>query len=624
MFKLKPLINFFIRKPLIIPLIYSKYPSFSSQMDMKSSNPATSLKRKHSELSENSDFNDSQSQEPEKNSPNIKENNEKRLCLQGLDTFSDEKKLLKFIKSTFPAEIKFEGLIKKKGKSFAFLLFETIEDRKSFEEFLAEKKPVFKNKKLQAKPMKPNSSQTFKKIHSIDKEIAQNANKIIVPKAQDIEKELAISIQQRVCPLWKTPYAEQVAIKKNALLDILKLVNTRAKSNIKPEESLPAWAQQEKCCEMSDFIESDCDRIFNYRNKAEFTIGKNHEGLINVGFNRGNFNKGIMWVEEAAHCPITSKESLILCKTLQDFIRENQEKLPVFDRFSHEGFWRNLVIRQSDETREILLSLVVCAREIPVEELETVQKQLKSLFLSVNLENSYKIVGILMLFHNEVSDNIPYNCENVVIFGQNFYHERLLGKIFKISPDSFLQVNTPQAEKLYSLIGKLAEIDEKTVFLDICSGIGTIGLTIADKAQRILAIEMVKAACEDAEINAQANNMQNFECHCAKVEDILDETLKPFIGKSKFVAVVDPPRAGLHNSVVKKLRTCKGLDKLVYVSCNPTAMVDNLMALCLPAGKNRKGPAFSPIKAFGVDLFPLTEHYECVVLLERLYNDENI
>ena len=89
---------------------------------------------------------------------------------------------------------------------------------------------------------------------------------------------------------------------------------------------------------------------------------------------------------------------------------------------------------------------------------------------------------------------------------------------------------------------------------------------------------------------------------------------------AEIVGVLDPPRAGLHGSVVKKLRTCKGLDKLVYVSCNPQGMVDNLLELCLPANKKRKGPAFSPIKCFGVDLFPLTEHFECVMVLERLYD----
>lgn len=100
---------------------------------------------------------------------------------------------------------------------------------------------------------------------------------------------------------------------------------------------------------------------------------------------------------------------------------------------------------------------------------------------------------------------------------------------------------------------------------------------------------------------------------------MIEDLIKPFIGLKKIVGVVDPPRAGLHGTVLKRLRTCKGLDNLIYVSCNPNAMVENLMGLCLPSNKNRKGPPFTPIKCFGVDLFPQTEHYECVMVLKRLY-----
>ena len=590
------------------------------------------LKRTFSELSEHSNnsekkkenvLNNDKKSEKSLKSQKSDEQNSKEVCLQGLDTFADDKKFLKYLKSNFPSDIKLEGVIKKKGKTFGFILFESLEDKSKFEKYLTTNKITVKNKKLTLKPAKSNAYHVFKKIHVLEEEIEQNTRKIIIPKKQDIEDELAISIQKRVCPLWETPYQEQVDSKKQALLNILKLVNTTAKKNLKPGEMTPKWVEKETCCNLDEFLASDnndANPIFYYRNKAELTIGKNFEGKINVGFNRGNFNKGIMWVEEVKDCPILSREAIELSSALQEFIRVKNEKFPVFDRFTHEGFWRNLVVRQSNKSKEVLVYVVVNDKGIEKPLIEQINQELKDLFLNVKLAKGFKINGILMLYHNEVNDNIPYNCKNDILYGVNHYNENILEKSFQISPDSFLQINIPQCEKLYSLIGKLAEVDENTVFLDICSGIGTIGICLAGKAKKIIAIEVVEAACKDSLKNAENNKINNFSFHCNKVEDILDEAIKPYVGQNKIVAVLDPPRAGLHANVIKKLRTCKGLDKLIYVSCNPTAMVDNLMGLCLPMNKNRKGPEFSPIKCYGVDLFPLTEHYECVMYLERLYD----
>lgn len=590
------------------------YPLFSTIHPMEpqqNSPPSQKLKRKHSELSSISE--DSQK----------KDSTDKKICLQGVDSFFDEKKLFKQLKAIFPEDIKIEGIIKKKGNSFAFLLFDSIEDKVKFENFINTNKPSIKNKKLNIKPAKDSDYHKFKKIHTLEKEISEATNKIIVPKEQDIQNELAISIQQRVCPLWKTPYPEQVSSKREALLKILGSITKKAKGSLKSGDPTPKWMREEQCCELVDFLSSpnnETNPTFYYRNKAELTIGVNHEGKINVGFNRGNFNKGIMWIEEAGDCPIISKEAIKLSQVLQDYIRSKADKLPAFDKFTHKGFWRNIVIRQSNKTGELLISLVVCDTDLPAPLLEECKNDIKALFLNKELLPEHKLVGLVMLFHNGVSDNIPFNARNEILYGENFYKEEILGKKFIVSPDSFLQVNTPQTERLYSLIGEMAKVDNNTIFLDICSGIGTIGLCLADQAKQIVAIEMVEAACKDAEKNALENQLKNFTCVCGKVEDVIDKAIEPFLGGYKIVGVLDPPRAGLHGSVVKKLRTCKGLDKLVYVSCNPQGMVDNLLELCLPANKKRKGPAFSPIKCFGVDLFPLTEHFECVMVLERLYD----
>ena len=106
---------------------------------------------------------------------------------------------------------------------------------------------------------------------------------------------------------------------------------------------------------------------------------------------------------------------------------------------------------------------------------------------------------------------------------------------------------------------------------------------------------------------------------CSKVEDCLNEQVKSFSGKGKIIGIVDPPRAGLHKDVIKALRTCKGLDHLIFVACNPSAVIDNLNDLCLPSNKNgRQGPPFDPVFCHVVDLFPQTKHMEGVFYLKRV------
>jgi len=132
---------------------------------------------------------------------------------------------------------------------------------------------------------------------------------------------------------------------------------------------------------------------------------------------------------------------------------------------------------------------------------------------------------------------------------------------------------------------------------------------------------MIERAIKDAEFNSELNGLKNTEFHCAKVENVISEIIKPYAGKNKFIGVVDPPRSGLHRDVVKALRTCKGLDSLIYVSCNPEgSTIENILGLCLPESKKRRAPPFTVTEAYGVDLFPQTHHFEGIFVLKRLYD----
>jgi tRNA (uracil-5-)-methyltransferase len=163
-----------------------------------------------------------------------------------------------------------------------------------------------------------------------------------------------------------------------------------------------------------------------------------------------------------------------------------------------------------------------------------------------------------------------------LLLGVDYLNESLLDLKFRISPLAFFQANTKGAELLYTKIGSICDIDENTIILDICCGTGTIGLTLAKKCKLVVGVEIIAEAIEDAKLNAELNGLKNVEYHCGKAEEILPNLLKRFIN-DKVVAIVDPPRAGLHIKVIQSLRHLNNLVSLIYVSCNPELAMGNFI-----------------------------------------------
>ena len=246
-------------------------------------------------------------------------------------------------------------------------------------------------------------------------------------------------------------------------------------------------------------------------------------------------------------------------------------------------------------------------------------------------------------------------------------HESMCGLRFSLSATAFFQVNTVAAEALYRLAGEWASPNGKSLLLDVCCGTGTIGLTLAKDVAKVVGVDIVEESIKDAFVNATLNGVSNSDWVAGKAEvaipRILNEyksLIKPEDGARRgmpsvaalddpdmsadedteaalqhqrtvlnqtsveylyddVVAIVDPPRAGLHRQVLVALRRENRLKRLVYVSCNAKTMADNVIELCLPQGQdgNGGGVPFKPIKALALDLFPHTEHVEAIMLLER-------
>ena len=187
-----------------------------------------------------------------------------------------------------------------------------------------------------------------------------------------------------------------------------------------------------------------------------------------------------------------------------------------------------------------------------------------------------------------------------------------------------VQVNSGGAEALVELLRSQCALTPDTVLLDVCCGTGTLGLCMAARVKRVLGIEACAAAVDDAERNARHNGITNASFVAAKAEKGLEQIIASLDAaeRTHLTAIVDPPRAGLHPSVLRTLRACTQLTRILFVSCHPPAFVSNAAVLCQPDGGAREGRAaagapFVLTRAFPIDLFPDTRLCELVALLER-------
>lgn len=220
----------------------------------------------------------------------------------------------------------------------------------------------------------------------------------------------------------------------------------------------------------------------------------------------------------------------------------------------------------------------------------------------------------------------------------------MLGAKFRISPTSFFQVNTPAASLLYDLVRQwCGPLDENTTLFDVCCGTGTIGLCIAKNSsalKEIVGLEIVEDAVLDARANAELNGITNARFIVGKAEDTINQIVSEYpdikkkivvsateeLGsdgasadtpKHSFVAVLDPPRAGMHPKVLKAIRECEAITRVVYVSCNPNSLISDASLLTRTISKSTSGTPFVPVKARPVDLFPHTPHTELVMMFQR-------
>ena len=330
------------------------------------------------------------------------------------------------------------------------------------------------------------------------------------------------------------------------------------------------------------------DNPLYYRNKLIYPVGVDKENKATMGV----FAERSHRIIEVSDCKIQNKKCQKIALDILDFLRKNN--IPGYNEESKTGLIRHLVIRIGIKTNEIMVTLVTTDFNIPKENelIEFIVKknpEIKTVVKNLNNKNTNVILGE----------------KSKVIYGNGYIYDYIGDKKFKISSNSFYQVNPVQTEKLYNKAIELAKLSGKETILDLYCGIGTIGICASSKVKKLYGIETIKQAIDDAKENAKINNIENAEFYTGDVEKFLPELIKK-VKTTPDVIFIDPPRKGCDITALKTIMQISP-KKIVYISCNPATFARDLKIL-------KETYTISPITL--VDMFPGTSHVECVAVLE--------
>ena len=385
---------------------------------------------------------------------------------------------------------------------------------------------------------------------------------IIEKSSKRVEPDCSTFNKCGGCDLRHIAYSETLKIKQEKVQN---LVNKMLKNKVKVNETV------------------GMENPTFYRNKAIYPVTQDKKVGI---FAKRSHN--IIPINE---CKIQTKISQEISK----YILDNWED-SIYDEETGKGLLRNIMVREGFKTDEIMLVLVQNGEKNVFEtnsklKIENVIKEfpkIKTIVINVNTEKT----------------NVVLSRKNIIVYGDGTITDRLGDYEFKISPNSFYQVNPVQTEKLYNLAIEGAKLKKDDILCDLYCGIGTIGIFASKYVKKVYGVEIVEEAIKDAKQNAEINNVDNIEFIQGDVEvafnKMLDNGVKPS------VVIVDPPRKGLDSKTVQNLCDLK-LDRLVYVSCNPATLMRDLQVL----EDVYKIDSITP-----VDNFCYSSHIECVAVLE--------
>lgn len=339
--------------------------------------------------------------------------------------------------------------------------------------------------------------------------------------------------------------------------------------------------------ELSQIIPAVCEN--RYRNKAQYPISKNTKGETIIGFYAGRTHR-VIDNEGCLLQPIIFDE---ISKTVKAWIDDNG--ISVYDENDHSGLMRHLYIRHAETSNEIMVCLIINGDDLPH----------KDDLINRLLELNSNIVSI-QLNVNKEKTNVILGRKTQVLYGKRYITDTICGVKVRISAHSFYQVNRNMAEILYQKAAEFAEPKNKNI-IDLYCGVGTIGLSMAKGANKLIGVEIVPEAIEDAKFNAKANGFDNAEFIVGDAALAAKELVNRNIKAD--VVILDPPRKGCDCELINTVAIDFAPEKVVYVSCDPATLARDC--------KLFDELGYKVISAVPVDLFPRTVHVETVALLSR-------
>lgn len=375
-------------------------------------------------------------------------------------------------------------------------------------------------------------------------------------------------LRSGIAPLSHLTYAKQLAFKQTQVEKVMQKV-----AQLPDVPVLPTIG-------MADPI--------GYRNKAQIPV-RRVNGEIMTGFYRKNSHDLLPIENYLIQDPAIDQAIIVIRDILRRF------NLKTYNEVDNTGLLRHLIVRRGHYSHEMMVVLVTRTEkffkgEEIAKEIQKALPEVVSVMQNVNPEKTNVILGKL----------------TKKLAGKETIEDQLLGKTYQISAESFYQINTEQAEKLYQTAIDFAKLTKENVVIDAYSGIGTIALSLADQVKHVYGMDVVKSAVADAQQNAERNHVENATFEVSKAEIVMPRWNK--VGIKADVIVVDPPRKGLAESFITASVEVTP-EKIIYISCNPATLARDL--------KLYQELGYTTEKIQPVDLFPQTTHVEAVALLKK-------
>lgn len=389
---------------------------------------------------------------------------------------------------------------------------------------------------------------------------------IVSPSPYRIESDCPVSNKCGGCSFRNMTYGAELQYKQNRVADAVKRIG-HIDAAIMPIIG--------------------ADTVDNYRNKAQYPVNIEN-GELEAGFYAYKSHRIIPCTD----CRLQQREFKGILDVVADWVKQNN--ITSFEEKTGRGLLRHIYIRRAPKTGETMVCLVINGKNIPNES-ELVNaliedENIKSVCVNINREKTNVILGD----------------KTNVIYGQKMISDILLGKKFVISPESFYQINHDQCEKLYTKAAEYAGVTGNETVVDLYCGVGTIGLSMADRAKQIFGIEIVPQAIENAKINAKQNGISNAEFFCGDAFDGAKELEKRGIAPD--VVILDPPRKGCQKELFDVIEQMNP-KRIVYVSCDSATLARDLQVL------QTKG--YRTLEVTPVDMFPRTPHVEAVAKIVK-------